>query len=518
MPDGISYLDAAAEAARMVAEAAKRAESGPMPPAGPPVMSILDRSTCQAPELPLAVFGPFWADWIAQAAEGANAPPDYVALPLLALASSLLGNARWVVGWKGWAEPPALWCASVGNPSSGKSSGASPVTRDVLAKVEKHLSKDYPRDVEEWETVASVARAVLKQWEKDAAKAIKNKQPVPPKPLEATIPPKPIRPRARAVDATVEKLATILEGLPKGVLYVRDELAGWLMNLSRYSNGTDRPFWLEGYVGGPYQVDRVKNPDPVFIPHLTIPLFGTIQPDRLADALVGADDGLPSRFLWTWPAAHPFDEPAGAGDIDGAVSRLLRLADLLMSKDAEGQSLPSYVHLATDARAVLADFGREMQAREGAAHGLMKSALGKARGQALRLALVLEYLWWCGGDQPGGEPPAVSLRAMQAAAGVMDSYFLPMARRVLGDASIPQEERLARTLATWIMETRPETVNVSSIRDGARLPGLRETAPVKAACRFLAEARWLTEAPSTGGPGRPRGDYTVNPELWEAVP
>ena len=180
-------------------------------PPEPPAMSILDRSACPAPALPLAVFGPFWSDWISRTAEGANAPPDYVAMPLLALASSLLGNARWAVAWSGWTEPPALWCASVGNPSSGKSSGASPVTRDVLGQIEKHLSKDYPADLERWETIASVSRAVLKQWEKDCASAIKKQDPVPEKPAEAATPPKPIRPRARVVDVTVEKLASILE-------------------------------------------------------------------------------------------------------------------------------------------------------------------------------------------------------------------------------------------------------------------------------------------------------------------
>jgi hypothetical protein len=34
-----------------------------------------------------------------------------------------------------------------------------------------------------------------------------------------------------------------------------------------------------------------------------------------------------------------------------------------------------------------------MQARQTFAGGRMRSALGKARGQALRLSLVLEFLW-----------------------------------------------------------------------------------------------------------------------------
>jgi hypothetical protein len=93
---------------------------------------------------------------------------------------------------------------------------------------------------------------------------------------------------------------------------------------------------------------------------------------------------------------------------------------------------------------------------------------------------------------------------------------MPMAVRVLGDASIPEDERNARTLALWIMQTRPERVNVSAIRDTARLSGLRESDAVKAACRFLAEAGWLVEPPRR--PGRPRGDWLVNPRLFGGGP
>ena len=133
----------------------------------------------------------------------------------------------------------------------------------------------------------------------------------------------------RAADATVEALAAILRGLPKGVPHVRDKLAGWLLNLSRYSGGTDRPFWLESYVGGPYTVDRQKNPEPVFIPHLAVATFGTIQPDRLENALTGVDDGLAGQFLWTWPDPHLFLRPSLSCDAPAAALRLQRLALVL---------------------------------------------------------------------------------------------------------------------------------------------------------------------------------------------
>jgi hypothetical protein len=478
-----------------------------------PAMEILNRSAAPAPDLPLDVFGPFWGAWIARAAEGANAPPDFVVMPLLAAASALIGNARWANAWKGWSEPPALWCGSVGNPSSGKSSGASTVNRDVLRTVEQHMARDYPAEIHRWTEIEAVARAALKQWEKDVAKALKAGDPVPPKPDLATIPPKPIRPRASVSDATIEVLGPLLSVLPKGVLNLRDEMAGWLQNLSRYSNGgTDRPFWLEAYNGGPYQVDRQKYPVPLFIPHLTLPAFGTIQPDRLADVLCGADDGLASRFLWAWPATvRRFGKPHDTADPYQAATALQRIADLQMPTNEEGDPIPSYVRLNDDAQPVLIDFGQAMQEQEQSAQGLLKSSIGKARGQALRLSLVLEFLWWSAQDRP--EPERISRQAMEAAAGLMDGYFLPMAGRVLGDASIPEDERNARTLAAWIRGTRPEVVNVSVIRDVARLPGLRDSDAVKAACRFLKEAHWLAEPARDGKGGRPRGDFLVNPAV-----
>ncbi len=482
-------------------------------PPAPPAMGFLSRTRLPAPPLPLDAFGPWWATWIARTAAGANAPPDYVAAPLLAAASALIGNARWARAWHGWMEPPSLWLASVGNPSSGKSPGAAPVMREVLGMVEAHMSRGYPDELAAWKEADKIAELIGKQWEADVKAAVRAGNPPPPKPREATAGPPPVRPRVRVSDATVEALAMILQGLPKGVLHVRDELAGWLLNLQRYSGGSDRPFWLESYVGGPYVVDRLKNPVPVFIPHLAVATFGTIQPDRLEDCLTGVDDGLPGRFLWTWPDPHPlFRRPNQSCDAPAAALRLQRLADLSIPAGDTGEPRPAYVSLDQDAAGMLEVFAQEMQAGEAGTQGLLLTSMGKARGQALRLALVLQLLRWCA-DDDGPEPSRIGPNAMQAAADLMRSYFLPMAARVLGDASVPAEERNARTLGEWIMHTRPTVVNVSSIRDGARLPGLRESDPVKEACRYLADARWLTRDETPTG-GRPRGDWTVNPLLW----
>jgi hypothetical protein len=63
---------------------------------------ILNRNVAPPPVMPLAVFGPGWGEWTQQAAVAANAPVDYVAPSLLAIAGSLIGNARWGQAWNGW--------------------------------------------------------------------------------------------------------------------------------------------------------------------------------------------------------------------------------------------------------------------------------------------------------------------------------------------------------------------------------------------------------------------------------
>ncbi|MBI3708708.1 MAG: DUF3987 domain-containing protein, partial [Proteobacteria bacterium] len=78
------------------------------------------------PALPLEQFGP-WAAWLGAAAEGAGAPVDYVAGPLLAAIAALIGTTRAASPGPGWVEPSVLWIGLVGDPSSGKSPGADPV-------------------------------------------------------------------------------------------------------------------------------------------------------------------------------------------------------------------------------------------------------------------------------------------------------------------------------------------------------------------------------------------------------
>src|SRR6266404_8319437 len=129
-----------------------------------PDFSVLQPDRPRSPSLPLSVFGPGWGQWIASAAEAAACPPDYVAAPLLAAASALIGNARWAQATPGWKEPPHLWLAAVGESGNGKSPGADCLMRDVLPEIERRMLADFPDRLWCWRAEIEFAKAVQGRW------------------------------------------------------------------------------------------------------------------------------------------------------------------------------------------------------------------------------------------------------------------------------------------------------------------------------------------------------------------
>jgi hypothetical protein len=147
--------------------------------------------------------------------------------------------------------------------------------------------------------------------------------------------------------------------------------------------------------------------------------------------------------------------------------------------------------------------------------GPLAGLLGKAPGHVARLSLILEHLWWSGTSALSMPPSTIGAEAVSAALALVVDYFHPMCERVYGDAAVPESDRLAATLAKWILKTRPTVINARNLRRSAGLPGLRETEKVKAAITALVEADWLLPAPARAGSaaGRTRDDFAVNPRL-----
>jgi hypothetical protein len=319
---------------------------------------------------------------------GAACPSDYVAAPLLASVSVLIGHARWAQATPGWSEPPHLWIGAVGDSGNGKSPGADCLTRGVLPEIERRMLADFPDRLREWRAGVEFGKAAEEKWRSEVRDALKRGAPSP-LPPPTTAGPEPQAPRLRQHDVTIEKVASLLAtSAPKGLLICRDELAGWIEGMTAY-NEASRAFWIEAYGGRPYRVERQKHPEPIDIPRLAVAVYGGTQPDKLAMFMRAADDGLLGRFLWVRPEPIPFRLADAVPGAQWAIAALDRLRELDLQPG--NPSEPIIVPLTPQAREMIAAFGREMQERQSTAGGLLRSAFGKARGAALRLALVQRF-------------------------------------------------------------------------------------------------------------------------------
>lgn len=109
------------------------------------------------------------------------------------------------------------------------------------------------------------------EWKSEVRTAVKGGRPPPDMPADADDPEPPQRRRLFSTEPTIEKAARLVHGNSRGLLLARDELAGWIGGMDRYSRGDggDRAFWLQAHGGRHWTPDRIKDGErAVIIPHL----------------------------------------------------------------------------------------------------------------------------------------------------------------------------------------------------------------------------------------------------------
>lgn len=480
-----------------------------------PAMDLLATTRPPAPVMDARsfdlVFGR-WSGWLKTAAEVKGTPVDYVALALLSTASAVIGNSRWASPWEGWKEPPVLWAMLVGDPSAGKSPALDAVM-DPIKEIERRLSEEYKQARREWEAEEELAALSLAQWKTEARRNLAEGNDAPMKPDAADAGEPPVRERISISDATTEKVAALLAATWRGLLLSRDELAGWLSSMDRYSGGGDRPFWLEAYGGRSYTVDRKSSPEPIIVDHMSVAVLGGTQPDKLSSLLVKTDDdGLLARFLTVFPDPVPLSRPRGQIDalmLRGAMEQLRSLAPAL---DEHGNKRPFLVPFSDAAADVLQDFRGQCREWEADAAGIFKGHIGKMPGLVVRVATILAHLDWAAAPSCAS-PSEIAAEHVGRACHLVGEHLREHAYRAYGSADPSDEVKNARKVAGIILREEPRTISAREVQRRG-LSGLSSSRQVEAALGMLEQFDWLRRTKEDTG-GRPRVSFVVNPRLWE---
>lgn len=481
-----------------------------------PDMSILQPKRPSAPKLTnesLSLIYGTWAEWLKTAATAKGGPVDYVAAALLATASALIGNTRWASPWLGWKEPTVLWIMLVGEPSAGKSPALDAVL-EALRPIEKRLNEAYDQKRHSWRLAQEIADLCQSQWKGESKAALEQGLDPPPKPVKAEAPPQPIRERLTIADATTEQVAVLMSHIWRGLLMTRDELAGWLGNMDRYTSGSgDQAFWIEAYGGRPFIVDRKGSAEPLLIDHLSVAVLGGTQPDKLKRLLERTDnDGLMARFITVFPEPVPLSRPQQAIDTAKLQAAFERLYSLSAVQDETGKPRPVLLPFSLAAADLLDEFRVQCRIWENGVSGAFKGHIGKMPGLVVRLACVLAHLDWAAAtDLP--PPHEINHRHVNRARTLVTDYLRLHAVRAYSASQPDQDRHNASHLAKYLLRVQPNQITAREIqRKGPH--GLQTAQQVAASAALLMEAGWLRKKVDLTG-GRPSAGYEVNPKLWD---
>jgi hypothetical protein len=508
-------------------EAAHKAEVGSW---DDPDSSLLDDRRGELPKFPMEAFDPAWQAWLSRAAKGAGVTPDHVAVPLLAVASSLIGAARRTRASRSWSEPLTLWTAVIGFSGSGKTPGLD-VSRRALSSIESNRKGSVDELRRAHERLSAEAKAALKKWKLDVASAVERGRPAPPKPPAAEDPGAFISPRFYVSDATIERLAVLLQARRRGMLMICDELAGLFSNMRRYSNGSDREFWLEAWNGGHYVVERLGRP-PTVIDHLLIGMTGGFQPDKFVRSLAGDDDGMYARILFGWPSEPGYTPLSNdINEIEPAFQEgLRRLLDL--SAGEGDQLVPRYLDLSPDAVKAFDQFRQLLHAEKPALDGREREWWAKGGSHVLRLAGTLAYLDWAmRGNEPltyankddrpfekllrnAEEPTRVEAEVLARAVDLWRTYFWPHARAALRLVGLSDRHKDARRVLKWLRCNSKTQVSREDVRRDA-LGRTLDANRTQDVIDSLAKAGWLRKITIQTG-GRAAHRWDVNPKILQA--
>lgn len=346
---------------------------------------------------PMDALPPELAAFAASRAAAIGCDPAAIAMACLsALSVALDGRSRLrMKKHDGWYVPPSLWVALIGASSARK----SPAMRVAWAPLERRQA-----------AALRAYNAALADWKAQ------------PKEDRGDPPRQPTRYATH--DGTMEAIQGILSNQARGLGMIRDELAGFIGSMEKYSAGrggaADRAFFLQGFDGGPFVVDRVGR-GTVAIDNLLVAICGGIQPDRLASFGDLTDDGLWQRFIPVImaPPSLGLDQPSGAAEdaYDALVEYVVRLPslDASLTDEAHGERQAMERRL----------FDLECSDALG---GAFSSFLGKLHGLWGRLALVLHAA--SRAPQNGVFLERVDLTTARRATRLVFDYIVPSAARV----------------------------------------------------------------------------------------
>ena len=456
-------------------------------------------------------------DWVGDIVFRSDFQEDFVFVAALCSLGICLGSKVAVYPKRkdDWHEHANLWGMLVSRPGTMKSP-AMTAAMGPLRSVAARWNEAYAKALPEFQKQEAVAEIEHKAAMKKVQKLADNGES-----FELPEKKKVAPPRARRLstsDCTKEKLASLMQENPTGIMCEFDELMGLVASIE--ADPGLREFLLKSWAGkSAHHVDRIGRGSE-FVPRACASVLGGIQPGRLRPLVAaGLDggagsDGFLARFqLMAWP-----DQPAGEFVLvddwpnHDAKRRAQAVFDALA--DMDGLDFPNVngcdtpgLRFDDDAQELFYGWYHDLQTRlrAGTEPDAMLELLSKTPKQVPTLALLLQL-----GRDPKSQ--TIDMEALENASEI--SRISESHQRRLHD-SATEDVNVAHLIWQKLMEKKLDRKGFSA-RDVIRpnWSGLTDAAIVKAAMGALEDKYWivpLEPKPAGGAGGRPTTRFQVNP-------
>lgn len=329
--------------------------------------------------------------YVESAAESVGCDPSYVALPMLSALAAAIGNTRRIRLKRTWTEPPIIWSGIVGESGTMKSPAIS-LAIFATQQRQKQSMLDYQVKKAAWVIEREMYDSKMVEWKRLAGKGKADAEDRPEEPE------KPICERTWMDDTTIEALVPKLNENPRGLLLIRDELAGWLGSMDKYSGGSggDSASWLEVFGGRSITVDRITR-STLFVESASVSICGGIQPGIIKKSMDKKlrDSGMLARFLIANPPrqAKQWREEDVPEDIQEQVAEVFDgLFALKMGSAGDGQPTPSLIWLEGDAKKRFVEFVNQHGKEQLDTNGDLAAAYSKLECYCARFALIFHMI------------------------------------------------------------------------------------------------------------------------------
>lgn len=444
-PEGFkSAFQAALDAAKASSEPGEIPEEEVGPP---PLAFKLEPFPVEVLPAPLARF-------VREVSQALPCPPDFAGVPMLAVLGAAIGTSRVIQVKPGWEERPLLYVAVVADPGSRKSPALDKVTLP-LREYQKRLHAEYEWAREVYWQELSQFEVELETWKLAGKKAARGKEP-PPEEKPAT-PEEPVMAQIFTTDATLEALAVLLQKNPRGLIFLRDELTGWVHGMNQYKagKGADRQAWLSFWNGAQVVVNRKSAKGPVLLEHPFVSVVGCLPPDVLGDLADerGREDGFIHRLLFSHPEHLPpyWTEAFVTREAqEGYLKVFEALLRLSPSMDEEGRSFSVAAPFTVTGKEVFVGWANahHEEQTELLFPENLRGPWAKLEGYCARLALILQECRYVIGEATGEAIDEIS--ALGAVA--LMNYFKSHTRKVYSRLHVTREDKQAELALKWIQK------------------------------------------------------------------